>query len=96
MYERTFIFNTYGKWQPSDMPDLFMHETIAAWVKAYLRKHPFKTTAVSMDQNIATFKKMLKECEVHINTKYEVANLCHDLPKRVRELVEAKGERLPY
>ena len=33
-----------AKWQPPDMPDVLVHETVVAWVRAFFRKHPFKQT----------------------------------------------------
>ena len=32
----------------------------------------------------------------HINEHYNVAQLCLDLPKRLRQLVDGEGDRLKY
>ena len=31
-----------GAWQPPDIPDVLVHETVAAWFRKYLSKHPWK------------------------------------------------------
>ena len=33
-----------AKWQPLDIPDVLIHETVVAWVRSFFRKHPFKQT----------------------------------------------------
>ena len=33
-----------AKWQPPDIPDVLIHETVVAWVRSFFRKHPFKPT----------------------------------------------------
>ena len=34
-----------AKWQPADLADMLMHETVAAWVRRYFRVHPHPKTA---------------------------------------------------
>ena len=36
-----------AKWQPPDIPDVLLHETVAAWVRAFFRRHPFQAEAES-------------------------------------------------
>ena len=31
-----------ANWQPADLADVWPHETVAAWVRRYFRRHPFK------------------------------------------------------
>ena len=41
-------FDTFAgdeaKWQPPDIPDVLIHETVIACVRSFFRKHPFKQT----------------------------------------------------
>ena len=41
-------FDTFArdeaKWQPPDIPDVLIHETVVAWARSFFRKHPFKQT----------------------------------------------------
>jgi hypothetical protein len=84
-----------GKWQPPDLADLFMHETVAAWVRQYFRKHPVvknQTLAVNEAAVIAG----LKACEKFINEEYDVESLCSSMPRRVEEIRKRRGDRLKY
>ena len=31
-----------ANWQPGDLSDLFMHETVAAWAAKFFKNHPLK------------------------------------------------------
>ena len=69
-----------AKWQPPDIADSLPHETVAAWVRKYFRSHPVKWIA-DQPKNRANFVASLKECEKHINRKYNVKSLCHCFPR---------------
>ena len=84
-----------AKWQPPDVPDVLLHETVVAWVRAFFKKHPFKIVPNVRD-NQKLFAKLLKQCEAHINAHYDVAALCKSFPRRIAELIAAKGDRLRY
>ena len=84
-----------AKWQPPDVPDVLLHETVVAWVRAFFKKHPFKTVSNVRD-NQKVFAKLLKQCEAHINAHYEVTALCKSFPRRIAELIAARGDRLMY
>ena len=84
-----------GKWQPPDLADLFMHETVAAWVRKYFRKHPVSKIS-DLKTNRAAVAEGLRACEKHINKEYEVAALCASMPRRVEELLRKRGDRLKY
>ena len=80
--------------QPPDVPDVLLHETVAAWIRNYLRVHPFSRSG-SLDVQEAKLRVVLKECCQHINAQYDVDGLCHGFPERLRKLVdETKGDRL--
>ena len=48
-----------AKWQPPDVPDVMLHETVVSWVRAYFRKRPFKWVP-KVEGNYRLFRKMLK------------------------------------
>ena len=85
---RTFAGDD-ASWQPGDLSDLFMHETVAAWAAHYFKNHPLK------DKTMATVTKRISECEAYCNT-CEVSDLTHSLPRRVAELKAKRGDRLKY
>ena len=64
-------------------------------MRSYLRAHPFKL-ATTPTSNLYRLTSLLGAAAAHINENYEVEQLCMDLPKRLRELVAARGERLTY
>ena len=80
-------------WQPADLADVWLHETVAARVREFLRKRTFKK-AETLEQNFVLFKELLGECQGHINQDYEVGDLCRGFPQRLRDVVAAKGDRL--
>ena len=85
----------HSKWQPPDLPDVLLHETAVSWVRKYLKQHPVKLMP-SMDENIRRVTSVLQEACLHINTHYEVDDLCNSLPDRLNLLKEKEGERLKY
>ena len=82
-----------AKWQPPDVPDILLHETVVSWVRAYFRKQPFKWLP-KVEDNMKLFKMRMKKCETHINNSYDVLGLCKAFPKRLDELIAAGGDRL--
>ena len=85
----------HSKWQPPDLPDVFLHETAVSWIRKYLKQHPVKLMP-SMDENIRRVTSVLQEACLHINTHYEVDDLCNSLPDRLNLLKLKEGERLKY
>ena len=79
--------------QPADMPDLFPHETAVAWTRKYLKDHPLQK-----GRGLESLRKQLvstlSDCADHINKNYDVDGLSRCFPRRVKALVDAKGERL--
>jgi hypothetical protein len=84
-----------SKWQPPDMPDIMPHETAVAWVRKFMRGHPFKATK-KVEENVKFFKDLLAQCEKHINQNYDVTSLYNCFPRRIKALIDAKGDRLRY
>jgi hypothetical protein len=84
-----------ASWQPPDMPDLFMHETVVGWARRYFRKHPFKKRG-NLVESERSFREILANCADYINSTYKVNALCHSMPARVTKLLAKKGLRLKY
>ena len=84
-----------SKWQPPDIADVLLHETAVSWARHYMKKHPFKLSP-SMDTNFTKLCKLVQSAVNHANSNYAVANLCHDLPKRLESLVCTGGDRLRH
>ena len=87
---RTFAGDD-ASWQPGDLSELFMHETVAAWAANYFKNHPLQRR----DKSVDTIKQRLSDCEKYCNT-CEVLDFTHSLPRRVAELKAKKGDRLKY
>ena len=86
----------HGMWQPPDLADILLHETAVAWVRKYLKHHPLPLAHQAQEKNTRALKRTLEAAVEHINTFYEVEELCRSLPKRLRLLKEQGGERLKY
>ena len=84
-----------AKWQPPDLADLFMHETVAAWIRRYFKKNPVRRRP-DLEENKQAVVAALAQCAKHINEEYEVSELCKSMPRRVDELLLAQGGRLKY
>ena len=84
-----------ASWQPSDLADLFMHETAAAWARKYFQACPVEKCA-DIKKNWRRFDVGLKQCEKHINKHHDVRALCRALPARLRKLRASGGDRLRY
>jgi len=85
----------HSKWQPPDLADVLLHETAVSWIRKFLKQHPVRLVK-DMDENTRRVKAVLQEACSHINTHYEVDDLCSSLPDRLQALVEKEGERLKH
>lgn len=80
--------------QPPDVPDVLLHETAVAWIRNFLRKHPF-SRAGSLDDQEAQLHAVFSQCQDHINTTYDVRGLTNGFPARLEKLVhDTEGDRL--
>ena len=84
-----------ASWQPPDLADLFMHETVAGWARKIFKKRPLLKVN-NLQRNYDNFVDALQECEDHINENYDVDGLCRSLPSRLAELKKVKGDRLSH
>ena len=86
----------HALWQPPDIPDVLLHETVVAWIRKYLKQHPLKLCP-DKSTNRERLVSTLAAAADHINQFYEVDQLCMSFPRRLAELVHEKhGERLKY
>ena len=81
--------------QPPDIPDVLLHETVAAWIRQFLRKHPFSRSG-SLDVQEARLRGVLSDCANYINEHHEVERLCRSFPRRLEELKAKGGDRLKH
>ena len=49
-------------WQPPDVPDVLLHETVVGWVRKYFQKHP-RTWRAEQEVNVRSFRVALQQCE---------------------------------
>ena len=56
-----------ASWQPPDIADLLLHESVAAGIRKYCRKKPIKWISGDQEANYKMFVQRLKECEMHFN-----------------------------
>ena len=77
--------------QPPD--DVLLHETVAAWLRIFLRKRPFKKPGNMVAQR-KDFVATLADFVAEANEKNDVSSLCESFPARLQKLVKKKGDRL--
>ena len=79
--------------QPGSMQDLLLHETAVPWLRLRLgRTFPKKC----WEESRGDFGRRLKRCCEETTQECDVEGLCHGLPKRVKKLQEAEGDRLQH
>ena len=85
-----------SKWQPPDIPDVLLHDTVVSWIRKYLKQHPLKLVSDN-ELNKQRMTSLLTAAATHINTWYAVDALSMSFPRRLWELVnESEGDRLKY
>ena len=101
-YAEALAANGYTAWagesashQPADIPDVLLHETAVAWIRSYLKHNPIKI-GPNMAASRDALEAALKDAAAFCNDWYEVKELCHDFPKRLKELIAGEGERLRH
>ena len=86
------FFGDNASVQPGQLQDFLLHETAMAWMRDRLKKTlPRKPWEETAEQYVSRLKK----CAEHCNNKYEIENLCKEVPWRVDELLKRDGDRLP-
>ena len=79
--------------QPGNLPDVLLHETAVAWVRL---RETITQPRQLWKESVAHFGARLGGIAQYINAWYNVEGLCNDLPKRLRELAAAEGDRLRH
>ena len=80
--------------QPPDMPDIFPHETVVAWARTFMKKHPL-IHGKGLDDMQCQLSRNLTACAQHINSQFQVHDLVRHFPDRLQEVIDRKGDRLP-
>lgn len=87
------FFATDASAQPGQLQELMLHETAVSWMRDRLAKTMPRTP---WQETPEQYGARLKVCAAHINANHDVDQLCRDLPKRLRELDDAEGDRLGH
>ena len=82
-----------ASWQPADIPNVLLHETVVGWVRAYVKRNPLERTE-NLERNVTNLKITMEACRRHIQSEYDVEGLCTSFRGRLAKLVAAKGGRL--
>ena len=70
----------------------WLHETAMAWVRERLEKTVPK---VAWEETVKEYGARLEAVAIYIAREYGVAALCRALPRRVAQLNERNGDRIP-
>ena len=77
--------------QPGNMQEMFLHETAVSWIRKRLQAAlPKKPWEESEDG----FRERMRNAVAYVNSNYDVAGLCKELPSRIEKLIEAEGGKL--
>ena len=77
--------------QPGKLSDCLLHETAVSWIRVQLTKTlPARPWEESSTQHYARLRLVAGR----INSEYDVAGLCRQLPARVARLHERGGGKL--
>ena len=77
--------------QPGLMGDVLLHETSVSWIRALMAE---RTPARPWQETPDQFKSRIQAVVRHINSNYDVEGLCRELPGRLQQLKEGKGDKL--
>ena len=77
--------------QPADIPDVLLHETAVAWVKARRVK---TTPPRAWEESRAAFAERVRAAAAYVNSQYDVEGLCMGFVERLKDVVARKGDRL--
>ena len=78
--------------QPGQLQDFLPHETAMAWVRDRLKK---TLPSKPWEETVEAYVSRLKQCAAHCNSKYNIENLCKEVPWRLAELLKRGGDRIP-
>ena len=70
-----------------------MHETAVSWIRFREERCRVRNPC---EETVPEFTARLRGIVQEINDKLDVEQLCRDVPKRLQELVDRKGDRIPH
>ena len=86
------FFGDNASVQPGQLQDFLLHETAMAWMRERLKKTVPKE---AWNETVEDYRARLKQCAAYCNEKYNIENLCREVPWRAQELINLEGDRLP-
>ena len=84
------IWGDDARIQPGHLQEVLLHETAVSWLRFRLQQ---TLPAKAWEETPAAFGVRLRQCCAHVNAELDVEALCKDFPERIRQLVEAEGDR---
>ena len=79
--------------QPGSLQEVLLHETAVSWI----RYRETKTRVTKpWEETLEAYSSRMKRIVQDINDRLDVDGLCRGLPKRLQELVDAEGGRIPH
>ena len=86
------FFGPDAKQQAADMGDLLLHETAVPWVRNHLRRN--KPHCLPWVETEEQWGKCVEDAVAHVNSRFNVRNLCLAFPKRLHMCADRSGGRL--
>lgn len=91
-------FSTYwghdASTQAPDMPDVLLHETAVAMFRKRMRKE--KPSVAPWNETVEMWQARAQRAVNWMNSDCDLDGLCRQWPRRLFELRDAGGDRLPY
>ena len=70
------------------------HEAGVAWLRRLMEPGPNCMEKAPLSETIPAFKQRMGRAIRYANKNYDVEGLCTSFPRRIKDLVERKGDRL--
>jgi len=77
--------------QPGSLQEVMLHETAVAWLRSLLSQ---STPRAPAEETRDAYLTRLRAACAHVNDNFDVAGLNRELPGRVQQLLELKGDKL--
>ena len=85
------FYGECAKALPGRLQEVYLHETSVSWIRFQEEqtrpKEPWLET-------VPQFSKRMRDISLDINKRLNVEGLCRALPKRLKRLVDAEGDRI--
>ena len=83
-----------AKMQPTDIPDMLLHETAVSWLRNVLRRA--KPECVPWQESPEQWSRRMVCAVDEVNQKCDVEGLCRQFKERLEDCIEAGGDRIPH